>query len=449
MSRVVAALPGAAAPDRAAARPAISGAADRPGSAAIVRVVTLAVLALLAAVPLAPLGGKGVDVVVVADLSRSMPADSRARALEIVKLLEQRRATGDRVGIVTFGREARIERLPEEFGEAARFRAGGRSRRQRSRRRDRSGRQPDPARAAGPPDRALRRRGERRAGDGGGARGGRARTADRLPSRSAAARRPTSPSSRSICPAWSTSASRSSSRRRCAPTARSRPRPCCFATSVEVARTTRTFQPGATQLTFRDLIDRPGVARYRLELAASGDRVPENNVGDGAVRVEAPATILLVNAGGASGQSEPRAVGGQAASSRRSRRAAMPRDLAGLLAYRAVILENVPAGQVGPQALAGTGARSPPDLGGGLLADRRQRRRSASAATSSRRSIRICRCRWRSRTSIASCRSRWRWRSIGPAAWRCRPATGARRWISPTSARARRSTRSGRSTRSA
>ena len=67
---------------------------------------------------------------------------------------------------------------------------------------------------------------------------------------------------------------------------------------VEVARTTRTFQPGSTQLTFRDLIDRPGVARYRLELAAAGDRVPENNIGEGAVRVQAPATILLVNASG-------------------------------------------------------------------------------------------------------------------------------------------------------
>jgi hypothetical protein len=86
-----------------------------------VRVVMLAVLALLLAVPLAPLGGRGADVVVVADLSRSMPADSRARALEIVTLLEQQRSTGDRVGIVTFGREARIERLPEEFGEAGAF----------------------------------------------------------------------------------------------------------------------------------------------------------------------------------------------------------------------------------------------------------------------------------------------------------------------------------------
>ena len=41
-----------------------------------VRVLLLILLALIAAVPLAPLGGRGLDVVVVADLSRSMSADS-------------------------------------------------------------------------------------------------------------------------------------------------------------------------------------------------------------------------------------------------------------------------------------------------------------------------------------------------------------------------------------
>jgi hypothetical protein len=44
----------------------------------------------------------------------------------------------------------------------------------------------------------------------------------------------------------------------------------------------------------------------------------------------------------------------------------MPRDPAGLLAYRAVILENVPASQAGPEALAALG-RFTSDLGGGLL----------------------------------------------------------------------------------
>ena len=60
-----------------------------------VRIAIITLLVLLAAVPLAPLGGRGVDVIVVADLSRSMPADSRARALEIVRLLEQRRGVHD------------------------------------------------------------------------------------------------------------------------------------------------------------------------------------------------------------------------------------------------------------------------------------------------------------------------------------------------------------------
>src|SRR5688500_6079458 len=70
-----------------------------PALGGAVRILILVVLALVAAVPLAPLGGRGVDVVVVADLSRSMPADTRARSLEIIKLLEERRADVDRVGI--------------------------------------------------------------------------------------------------------------------------------------------------------------------------------------------------------------------------------------------------------------------------------------------------------------------------------------------------------------
>ena len=134
---------------------------------------------------------------------------------------------------------------------------------------------------------------------------------------------------------------------------------------VEIARATRTFQPGATQLTFRDLIDRPGVARYRLQLVAKGDRVPENNLGDGAVRVEAPATILVVNASGGP-DNLSRALSSGKLLVKTVTPAAMPRDLAGLLAFRAVILENVPASQVGPQALAAL-ARFATDIGGGLM----------------------------------------------------------------------------------
>src|SRR5688572_22809767 len=92
-----------------------------PGLGGPVRIVILAIVALVAAVPIAPLGGSGVDLVIVADLSRSMPSDSRARELEVIRMLDQRRSTGDRVGIVVYGREARIDRLPEEFGVSADF----------------------------------------------------------------------------------------------------------------------------------------------------------------------------------------------------------------------------------------------------------------------------------------------------------------------------------------
>jgi hypothetical protein len=116
---------------------------------------------------------------------------------------------------------------------------------------------------------------------------------------------------------------------------------------------------------FRDLIERPGVARYRLELAATGDRVSENNVGDGATRVQAPARILLVNPSGQASNFS-RALSAGKLHVQTATPAAMPRDPAGLLAYRAVILENVPASQAGPEALAALG-RFTSALGGGLL----------------------------------------------------------------------------------
>src|SRR6185436_9221800 len=268
------------------------------GIGGIVRIVILVGLALLASVPLGRLGGKGVDVVVVVDLSRSMPADSRTRALEIAKLIEQQRATGDRVGIVTFGQRGRIERLPEEFAAAADFvqqvdrdgsdLGGAISLAASLIPRSRPGRivvlsdgesnglpvmaAANDAGARGVPiDFRLFNRGEAvdiavESLDPPGA------VDEREPFQFTASVR----TDRTV----ETDA-------------------VLFRDGVEVARTRRTFQPGATQLTFRDVIDSPGVARYRLELAAN-DRVPENNLGDGAVRVQAPATILLVNATGSS-----------------------------------------------------------------------------------------------------------------------------------------------------
>jgi Mg-chelatase subunit ChlD len=330
----------------------------------IVRVFMLVLLALLAAVPLAPFGGRGVDVVIVADLSRSMPRESRGRMREIITLLEERRATGDRVGIVTYGREARLERLPEEFGETADF----------VQEVDRDG--SDLGGAIGLAASLIPRSRPGRLivlsdGESNGTpvmAAAHDAAARRLPidfrlfTRGAAADiavesldLPDMVDERE--PFQFTASVRTD---RTVETAA-----VLFRDGVEVARTTRTFQPGPTQLTFRDMIDRPGIARYRLELVADGDRVPENNIGDGAVRVQAPATILLVNASGGP-DNFSRALSAGKLDVRTITPAAMPQEPADLLAYRAVILENVPAGEVRPPALAAL-VRFVTDLGGGLL----------------------------------------------------------------------------------
>src|SRR3954464_3731035 len=330
----------------------------------VTRVIILTLLAIIAAVPLARLGGKGIDVVVVADLSRSMPSDATARTLEIVKLLEQRRTKGDRVGIVTFGRQPRIERLPEAFGETAAF----------IQEVDRDGSDLGGAIALASSLIPRDRPGRLIVLSDGESNG----TPVAAAAHEAAARG---------LPidfrAWSRgSAVDVAVESLDLPGVVDEREPFQFTASVrtdrtveseavllrndvEIARTRRTFQPGATLLTFRDVVDRPGVARYRLELAAGSDRVPENNRGEGAVRVEAPPTILLVNARGGE-ENLSRALAAGKLRVQTTAASALPHDLAGLLPYRAVILENVPAGDAGPQALAAL-THFATDLGGGLL----------------------------------------------------------------------------------
>jgi Mg-chelatase subunit ChlD len=337
------------------------------GVGGLARLLILATLALLAAIPLAPLGGKGVDVVVIADLSRSMPADARSRELEIINLLEKRRAAGDRVGIVTYGREARIERLPEEFSQSSSFvqdvdadgsdLGGAISLAASLIPRTRPGRlivlsdgegNGSPALAAAHEAAARGLPVDFRSFSRGEAADVAVESLD-LPG-TVDEREPFQFS------AW-------------VRTDRTvETEAILLRDGIEIARQKQTFHPGATQLTFRDVIDRPGIARYQLALRApegSADRVPENNFGGGAIRVEAPATILLVNASGGP-DNLSRALGAGKLNVQSVTPRELPHDLAGLAGFRAVILENVPAGDVGPQAL-GALARFATDLGGGVL----------------------------------------------------------------------------------
>jgi Mg-chelatase subunit ChlD len=334
------------------------------GLAGATRLSILVILALLAAMPFSPLGGKGADVVVVADLSHSMPADSRARELEIISLLEKRRAAGDRVGIVTYGREARIERLPEEFSRAAAF----------TQEVDADGSDLGSAISLAASLIPRARPGRLIVLSDGEANGAPALAAaheaaarglpidfrmfDRGNSADAAVESLDLPNTVNEREPFQFSGWVRTDRT-------IETDAVLFRDGIEIARKKQKFNPGATQLTFRDLIDRPGVARYRLELAAPGDRVPENNIGSGALSVEAPATILLVNAGGGA-DNFSRALGAGKLNVQTITPRSLPHDLSGFAGYRAVILENVPAGDIGPQAL-GALARFAKDLGGGVM----------------------------------------------------------------------------------
>ena len=58
------------------------------------------------------LGGEGIDVVIVADRSRSMPDGSHQNILELIENVESNRGLGDRVAVVTFGSTAQNRTQP-------------------------------------------------------------------------------------------------------------------------------------------------------------------------------------------------------------------------------------------------------------------------------------------------------------------------------------------------
>lgn len=78
------------------------------------RIAILAVLLFALAGPEVNLGGTGIDVIVVADRSRSMPGDSENRVRELIHNLQSNRRLGDRVGLVTFGTTAAVEGILSE-----------------------------------------------------------------------------------------------------------------------------------------------------------------------------------------------------------------------------------------------------------------------------------------------------------------------------------------------
>lgn len=325
----------------------------------------LALLLLLAlAGPLYNLGGRGVDVIVVADRSRSLTDESHDNIRELIRNLERNRGRGDRVGLVTFGAEARVERLPSMTAQFENY----------FRPVNVDGSDLNAAIQV-----ALNLSDEKRPTrilvfSDGEATGQSPLTAAR---RSRELGIPIDYRSFSRVQTGDLAVDNLSLPEQVSPR-----EPFQLSVTVQadrpangtvilrrngevIASSERRFQPGRNRLLFRDLVDAPGFQQYEAELVVPGDPVPENNRGEAGLRVEAGPRVLVLTTDG-----QP----GNLVQSLRAARLDVDVVQAGetpltqdlLDPYRAVILENVPARDLGflqMQVLA----QYVEDLGGGLL----------------------------------------------------------------------------------
>jgi Mg-chelatase subunit ChlD len=335
---------------------------QRPGPPMVLRWALLLLGVGALAGPELVLRDAGSDVVVVVDRSRSMPPDSGRVASELIGLLETQRRTGDRVGVISFGREARVE---HPLSEAGRF--GGFTRPVDGEASE-VGAALDAAGALIPPGRT----GRVLVVSDGRATGPDARgAARRLAARGIAVdfrhvAREDAPLDLAVLSLD-------------VPTVVSAREPFQMTgvvhASAPVSGTVRLerggqvvvkgpfdFHAGANLLPFRDLVEQPGLVPYRLVVEAPGDGVVENDVGNAVVRVEGPPRVLLLT-------DKPE---GTLARTLRATgmltevRAPFVLSLDALDGVGTVVLENVDAGRLGEGGLS-TLAAYVERMGGGLV----------------------------------------------------------------------------------
>ena len=330
------------------------------------RIALLVILLLGIAGPRINLGGRGIDIVIVADRSRSLPAGTEGRIRELILNLQHGRHTGDRVGLVTFGSSAAIESPLAQEGELSEFKkqilpdgsdlsaaldhALDLVTPNRPARilvlSDGEANGPDPASAA----RRAREAGvpidyrefpRLRAGDV-------AVDSLLLPETVA----PREPFQYAIWVYADRPATGRVSVRR-------------NGQVIASDQEDRTFVPGMSRLLFRDRLDGGGLYNYEVRVDVANDPLPENNRGAGVVRVDAGPRLLVLNADGRE-DNFVRAVraGNIAVDVEAAPRYALTAD--NLERYRAVVVQNVPAADLGRLKMERL-AQFVEDLGGGLM----------------------------------------------------------------------------------
>ena len=305
-------------------------------------------LVLLALVgPSLRVGDESRDLVVLVDRSDSMPAGAQNDALEFVRLVEAAKGSRQRLVVLSFGAEPKVEHLPrgdERFpGFQSELDQGG----------------SDLSRALAlalelvPRDRPARlvllSDGEWTGGDPGNeARAARARGIE------IAARPVQRPGGADL-----------SAARMDLPAELAEGEPFQFRVWVRAgaareaswrllvdgetrAEGRRTFEAGWNQLQLRLVLARTGVAQLRFELLDAADPVPENDSLAGAVRVRGPTRVLVLNEmGQTSALAQALASGGIAVETARPEDRRLTQ--VGLERYDAVVLENVSAARVGAE----------------------------------------------------------------------------------------------------
>ncbi len=313
------------------------------------RFAATALLVLALCRPGVVLPRRGGLVIVVADRSASMPAGAGASQREIVELLESSRGAADRLAVVSFGAAAAVEKAPggDSFGGFAAQVGDGQSN---------LGEALETALSlapAGGPSRLLVISDGRFTGADPLAAAGRAalsgvavdyRLLERPRTGDVAIERldaplEASPGEGFLIHAWVRS-----------PTAQE--------VEVELERGgrilatgRRRLPAGRSRLTFRDRAAASGVASYRLALRGQGeDPVPENNVARFLLAVRGPRPLLVVTSRSEGGLAALLEAGGLDV------RRLPPEGFRGTLdelgGASAVVLENVPAGDVGEAALS-------------------------------------------------------------------------------------------------
>jgi uncharacterized membrane protein len=334
---------------------------------AFVGALRVAVLLLLAAL-LAELSWVGADdgrdVVFVVDRSASMPADALGKAREFAQQVAAAQTAGDRLGVLSFGRNAVVESLPQApfaWPETAAPVDGEAS--------DLAG-AVEAAQALVPAGRqgslVVLSDGEHTGGDLDAAaravvrQGLRVDTLQfaRQPGRDTAVVDVTAPSS---TPAGAPFAVGAVVAAAVAGPARWR----LFVDGAEVRQGRTELAAGRNVLQFQPTLAGAGLHEIAVEVQREGDARPENDRATAVVRAEGPRGVLVVTPGGREDALTRALRGAQLAVSVAAPGIA-PLTAPQLDAFRAVVLEDVPAGDLPAGALQAL-ASWVEDLGGGVL----------------------------------------------------------------------------------